>query len=86
MKGKEVAGIYLLLTSLVLLILLAIPDAPQSFALQPLGLGSVLFFVFFPQSVEYLFVGIFLNPVPAWASLVILALDFMAGLGLMLWE
>ena len=84
MKGREAAGIYLLLTSLVMVVLLAVPGAPVGFSLQPLGLSTLLFFVFLPQSIEFLVAGALVSPVPAFVSLVVLAIDLIAGLGLML--
>ena len=78
MKGREVAGVYLLLTSLAVLVP---PVGPSGFALQPLGLSTLLFFAFLPQSVESLVIGA--AQAPAWAFFVAVAMDLVAGLGLM---
>lgn len=84
MKGTEVAGIYLLLTSLVTLVLIGMQGPSVSFSLQPLGLSTLLFFVFLPQSIEFLVAGALVSPVPAFVTLVIFVIDLIAGLGLML--
>ncbi|MDE1854480.1 MAG: hypothetical protein KGI38_12135 [Thaumarchaeota archaeon] len=85
MKGVNVAGVYLLLSTVGTFLLLAIPGAPFTFALFPISLSTVGFVVFLPQSLEFIALGAALqaSTLPAWASAAALIFDFLVALGLM---
>ena len=86
MKGVHVLGIYLLLSTIVMFILLVIPGAPATFQFWPFSLSTLGFVILLPQSVEFILIGgLFgISQLPAAFSVVILIIDFILGLGLML--